>query len=273
MAGISKKQGVRVASLNMKGRNMNKKSKWPTLVTMTRKQRILVLGPQETHLDDEEAEKIRKMCPKVEIINNGNSKSKEGVAIVINKELANNMTWKHMPLIEERASRITIRVEEDRGLDIIVIYAPNENNEKGKFFTDLKEKLDQEQNIENAIIMGDFNSVENELDRFPHRKDEEKVLESWAKIKKKYKLVDGWRISNELEKGYTFIQPVINSMSRIDRIYLNDEIYLYGYNWLHIDSAQLSDHDLVAVDILKKKLPYIRKGIWRMNLADIEDKK
>ena len=270
--GINKKHGVRLASLNVKGRNdRNKKSKWPTVTTLLRKQRILVLGLQETHLDDEEANKIRIMCPKIELISNGNSKSKEGIAFAINKDLANNMTWVHKVLIEGRASRLTIMVEENRGLDIILIYAPNLDNDKVKFFSELEEKLKDELNCENAIIMGDFNSVEHELDRFPHRKDDNKVVESWKKIKKKYKLIDGWRASNQLSKGYTFTQPVTNSMSRIDRIYLNEKVYPYGYNWTHINSATLSDHDMVAVDILKKKLPYIGNGIWRMYKSDLED--
>jgi hypothetical protein len=272
-AGINKKLGVRIATLNMKGRNQNKKSKWPSLVTLLRKQRILVLGVQESHLDAEETEKIKLMCPKIEIINNGIHKNKEGIAFLINKELANNMTWKHEELITGRASRLTIKVEEERGLDIVLVYAPNNDNEKVNFFTELKGKIGREKELNNTIIMGDFNSVENELDRLPHHKDEEKVIESWKKVKRKYKLIDGWRSHNILNKGFTFIQPVTNSMSRIDRIYLNEDIYPYAYNWSHIDSAKISDHDLVTVDILRQKLPYIGKGLWRMNQSDIENSK
>ena len=270
--GINKKQGIKIATLNMKGRNgKNKKSKWPTLVTLMRKQRITILGLQETHLDEDETEITRKMCPKVEILSNGTSKNKEGIAFVINKELANRMTMNHRILIEGRASRLTVKVEEERGLDIILIYAPNEDTEKAKFFEELKEKISQEQDMNNVIIMGDFNSVEHELDRFPHRTDKGNVIEKWKKIKKKMKLVDGWRLHNELRKDYTFIQEKTQSMSRIDRIYLDNEIYPYGYNWNHVSSANISDHDMVTVEILKKKLPYIGKGIWRMHQDDVED--
>ena len=270
-SGISKKQGIRIATLNVKGRNLNKKSKWPMIATLMRKQRILILGLQETHLDEEEAEMVRKMCPKIELISNGISKGKEGIAFAINKELANDMTWSYTDLIVGRATRLTIKVEEERGLNLILIYAPNDDNGKIVFFEKLKEKIDQEPEADNVVILGDFNSVEHELDRLPHRKDERRVVDSWSKIKKGYNLIDGWRLHNELTKGYTFIQPGTNSMSRIDRIYLNDNIYPYGYNWSHIDSAKLSDHELVAVDILRQKLPYIGKGLWRMNQDDIDD--
>jgi len=73
-----------------------------------------------------------------------------------------------------------------------------------------------------------------------------------------------------------FIQLKTNSMSRIDRIYLNENIYPYTYNWTHEESARMSDHEIVIVDILKKKLPYIGKGIWRLyqdNLENIDFKK
>ena len=218
--GINRKQGVKLVTLNMRGRrDVNKKSKWPTITTLMRKQKILLLALQETHLDDEETETIGKMCPKIEIINNGVSKIKEGVAFAINKDLANNMTWNHTVLIEGRASRLTIKVEEERGLDVIVIYAPNGDKDKKEFFIDLKNKLEQEQNISNTIIMGDFNSVEHELDRFPHRKDKTSVINEWLKIKNKFKLIDGWRLHNELRKEYTYTQDTTHSMSRIDRIH------------------------------------------------------
>ena len=270
--GIGKKQGIRISTFNMKGRNdKNKKSKWPNLATIIRKQRILIMGVQETHLNEEETEKIKAMCPKIELINNGNSTKGEGVAFIINKELANKMKWTTKELIKGKAMRMNIEVEEERRLDIVVIHAPNNENEKIEFFKELKKKIDEDEEKENVIILGDFNSVENEIDRFPHRKDEQKITEEWKKIKKKYKLIDRWRVHNEQRKEYTFIQPKTNSMSRIDRIYLNENIYPYAYNWIHIESARISDHEIVIVDILKKKLPFIGKGIWRMYQDDLEN--
>ena len=73
-------------------------------------------------------------------------------------------------------------VEEERGLDIIVIHVPNNENEKVEFFKELKNKIDENEENENVIILGDFNSVENEIDRFPHRKDKQKITEEWKKI-------------------------------------------------------------------------------------------
>jgi hypothetical protein len=84
-------------------------------------------------------------------------------------------------------------------------------------------------------------------------------------------IIDGWRAHNPIDKRYTYTQKATGSMSRIDRIYMNIEICLYGYNWNQIETG-LSDHEMVTVDILKAKLPFIGKGVWRMYQDDIENK-
>jgi len=271
-SGIGKKQGIRIASLNINGRRDDKKrDKWPKLTSLMRSKGIAILGLQESHINAEEAEKLNERFQKLIIINNGASTSKEGVTFILNKELVNGMKWKHTPIIEDRASRLEIETEQGRGLNIILVYAPNEVKEKIAFWNLLKTKLKEIGEMENIIIMGDFNSVENALDRYPHREDDEKVKEAWKKIRNKFKLIDGWREHNPTQKGYTYMQRATKSMSRIDRIYMDNNIYIYGYNWGHLETA-LSDHEMIIADILKAKIPYIGKGVWRMYQDDVESR-
>jgi len=190
--GIGKKQGIRIATLNVKGRTSETKSKWPMITTLIRKLRIAVMAIQESHLNNDEVEKIKKMCPKIEIISNSEHTTKEGVGFIINKDLTKGMEWNHQIIIKNRASRLTIKVEEERGIDIIVIYAPNEETEKKTFFEELKTKLEGINDIKNMVILGDFNSVENEIDRFPNRKDKQKTIEPWLDLKKKEKKANRW---------------------------------------------------------------------------------
>jgi exonuclease III len=272
--GINKKQGYKFATLNIRGKNdMNKKSKWPTIATMMRKKRIMIMGVQETHLNEEETEKIRKMCPGIEVINNGEQTAKEGVAFVLNKELTKEMTWSHKKIIEGRASKMTIQIKNEEKMDLVVVYAPNTDRSKREFFEKLCKEMEKDKYEKNVVVMGDFNCVENKLDRYPHRKDDNRVISEWKNIKRKYKLIDGWRAQDELGKGYTYTQPESKSMSRIDRIYVNDEIYPYGYNWDHQDAAKISDHEIATVEILKKGLPHIGKGLWRMQPEDMDDER
>ena len=118
--------------------------------------------------------------------------------------------------------------------------------------------------------MGDFNFVENALDRYLHMEDNATVLSSWKAIRDKYKLTDGWRVHNLIKKD-TYVQKATNSMSRIDRIYMDSEIYVYRYNWTHIESS-LSDHNMVMAYVLRTKIPFIGKGVWRMYSDNIKNK-
>lgn len=271
-SGIGRKQGLRIATLNVNGRRDEKKrDKWPNLVNLVRSNGIAILGLQESHLDIEETEMLNDRFQKVITMNNGISTSKEGVTFVLNKEMVNGMKWNHTPLVEGRASRLQIETEKERELNIILVYAPNEEREKTAFWKLLRTRLKGEKDLENVIIMGDFNFVENALDRYPHRDDDANVLSSWKALRDKYKLTDGWRAQNPIKKDYTYVQKATNSMSRIDRIYMDSEIYVYGYNWTHIESS-LSDHNMVMTDILKTKIPFIGKGVWRMYSDDIENK-
>lgn len=124
MGGNWEDKGIRIATLNVKGRSNEGKSKWPALATMIRKQRIMILGVQETHLNDEENKKLERACPKLQIINNSNHKNKEGVAFVFNKELTNGMKWKHEVIIKNRVSWPTIQIEGENGMCQGTLYAP-----------------------------------------------------------------------------------------------------------------------------------------------------
>ena len=98
--GIGKKHGIRIATLNVKGRNKGTQKKWPSLSTLIRKLRIAIMGIQEIHLNDEEVEKLREKCPMIEIISNSEHTTKEGVGFILNKELIEGMKWDHEILIK-----------------------------------------------------------------------------------------------------------------------------------------------------------------------------
>jgi ribonuclease HI/exonuclease III len=263
---LGKKQGVKIATLNVHGKTNEKGiSKYKDITTMLRKNKIYVLGIQETRLNDAEVQKLLNENPMIHIESNGNSTAKEGVAFVLNKNLLANKTWIHTTIIENRVSRLQLQLEENEGLDIILIYAPNETNAKLEFFEKLKQELNKIKDLSDPILMGDFNCVEDSIDRYPMREDDERLSIKIDELKKKYKWVDGWRIHNPTEKKYTFHQESTKSKSRIDRIYTTKELYKYAYNWEIETTGNISDHDMVYVEILKKQLPYVGEGLWRIN--------
>ena len=268
---MGKTQGVKVASLNMKGRrDEKKKSKWAAITTAMRKQRILIMAVQETHLNEEEANLLKAKFPKITIESNGDSTNSGGVAFVLNKDITNEMTWIHTSLIPGRMSRLQLITKDENGLDIINIYAPNNNAEKAEFYEQALTILNNLNDLTEPIIMGDFNFVENASDRAPQHEDDKKVIENFTKIRKKFSLIDAWREHWPEELQYTFFQLNPGSASRIDRIYVNDKLFQYTYNLGILSSLTLSDHDIVYAEILKKKLPFLGKGMGRINTETIQ---
>jgi exonuclease III len=268
---LGKTQGVKISSFNMKGRrDERKKSKWAAITTVMRKQRLLVMAVQETHLNEEEADALTNKFPKIIVESNGTSTNSGGVAFVLNKDLLNDLKWTHTELIPGRMSRLQVVTGDDNGLDIINVYAPNNNTEKAEFYEEVYKILTDLDDLVEPILMGDFNFVENAIDRAPQHEDNKKVTESFTKIRKKLALYDGWREHSPLEKQYTFFQETPGSASRIDRIYIHEKLFTFAYNFGILSSLTLSDHDIVFVELLKKKLPFIGKGMSRINVATIE---
>ena len=104
-----KQKEVIIGTLNIHGKKYaNGQYKYKDLTTLIRKNRIAVLAIQECRLDDEEANKVEMMCPKIKIIHNSNKTSKEGIAFIINKDLVKDRDVEHKNLIQNRMSRITI---------------------------------------------------------------------------------------------------------------------------------------------------------------------
>jgi ribonuclease HI/exonuclease III/chemotaxis regulatin CheY-phosphate phosphatase CheZ len=271
---LGKKKGFKVASLNVKGKAYaNKKSKYKDLSTLVRKNAFIVLAIQETKLKVGDEDKIMKENPRIHIESNPlqTGATAAGVGFVLNKELIVGKKWSHQTIIEGRASRLQMEWTEDQGIDLINIYAPNDLEEKISFYQNLNQKINQIKNWNQPILVGDFNCVEDAIDRFPIRKDDSRLAEELDKLKQKFNLIDGWRAQNEVTKGYTFIQPGTNSMARIDRIYTSRETYKFSLEWGIQVSAGISDHSLVYAEILKKKMPFIGKGLWKMYSSEIEN--
>src|ERR1700722_4386188 len=266
MKKLGQKYGTRIASLNVHGKENSKgESKYKDLATMIRKNKLTILGIQETRLNEEETARLQQQHPKIIIENNGNSTAKEGVAFILNKDLVNGRRWIHTKIIQNRVSRLQIQITENEGLDIILIYAPNETIQKINFYEKLRNELNKIKDWQEPILMGGFNFVEDDIDRYPMRLDDMRLNEEFNKLKKKYKWVDGWRIQNPKRTDYTFYQSSSESKSRIDRIYVTETMCTNTYNWDILTTGNISDHDMTIVEILKKNLPYVGDGLWRIS--------
>jgi len=73
-------------------------------------------------------------------------------------------------MIPNRASKLKVKWGEDQELKLINIYAPNDEESKIKFFEKL-ESMTRNNKQKDLCVMGDFNCVENDIDRSPPPKD------------------------------------------------------------------------------------------------------
>lgn len=268
-----RKQGIKIASMNIRGRNDQfHKSKFKNTTTMIRRERIAILAIQETKMKPGEEIQIMEANPGITYINNsiGNEQQGAGTGFVLNKELMRDREWKHTILIPGRLSRLEVKWSEGQTLDIVNAYMPNEVCKKIDCLTKMKEEIENINNWNEPILMGDWNFVEGKIDRLPEHEDNEEVLKKWGKIKKHLNLYDGWRAHNPTTLEYTYHQKGTGSASRIDRIYLTKKVIKETFDWEITQTGVNTDHDMVSVKILKTKMPYIGSGIPRVYQDTIE---
>jgi len=270
---LGKRQAINIATLNIRGRNDRfHKSKFKDITTYIRRERIAILAIQETKMKPEEEINVMNANPRIHYINNsiGDEQQGAGIGFVLNKDLIQNKRWHHTTIIPGRASRLEIEWTEEQGLDIINIYAPNDGIEKRNFLIELYKKLNEIEDWNEPIIMGDFNFVEDAIDRYPKRKDNEPITNEWNKIQKKFNLLDGWRIHNNYDLEYTYTQKTTGSMSRIDRVYTTRKMITSTFDWIIDETGIQTDHKIVKLRILKANMPYMGSGLVKIYQDTIE---
>src|SRR5882724_11767578 len=237
-----------------------------------RLQQIAILAVQEARTTEEDAEQIEAKTPKIKIITNGEYSSKMGVAFAINKDLIDENNFQHEIMIPSRASKLRVKWGDNQELTLINIYAPNDEENKTKFFKKLASMTRNNKHWD-LCVMGDFNCVESDIDRSPTHKDNERVVTSLRKITTRNKLIDVWRMQNPTSKTFSFFQTSSKAMAHIDRIYIHKDLLNYVYDNEVGMGQEISDHDPVFINIMAKNLPYCGKGLWKLPDEIMKNKK
>ncbi|KAJ7136378.1 Endonuclease/exonuclease/phosphatase, partial [Mycena crocata] len=257
----------------MRGRYHQGKDKWEHINQIVRDRKIGILALQETHLSPDDVDNVHKLFGKrlqVFASIDPASPQAKGVAIVINKEISNIIGIKTKEVIPGRALHLTIPWHGESELTILAVYAPNDAGENARFLDLLETKT---QGLHKPdILLGDFNMVEDGIDRMPHHKDPRSVTDAMRNIKAKWGLQDGWRQTNPDDKGYTFLQSATESQSRIDRILVTEGIFKHSSDWTIESPGIHSDHQLVSMKYSDPKIPFIGKGRWVLPLHLLKDK-
>ena len=199
--------------------------KWNHINQLMRSKRIGIIVLQETHLNEQHTARMHHLFGKRLKIyytadqDNPNSK---GVAVVLNKEITNVHDINSTEIIPGRALNIIIPWHQDQTINILAIYAPNSAKENENFWRHLKQKWQQGNRPKPDLMLGDFNIVEDAIDRISSHSDNSNAVEA---------LQDGQmpleRALNYYEEGMKLAQHCNELLEkaelRVQQLHVNSE--------------------------------------------------
>ncbi|PPQ77610.1 hypothetical protein CVT24_005290 [Panaeolus cyanescens] len=261
---------LKIGTLNMNGGGSNAtKDKWENINQIVREEHLDVLVLQETHLTPDMMIDLCKRYPRIHIINSHDPEhtNAKGIAFVLNKHRTRWREAQAVEVKEARAIMIEMPWRQNESIHILGVYAPNETDEQTDFWKEVDDFFRTKSNKKPDIMMGDFNVVEDKIDRHPPHRDTASAVESLQELRMDHNLTDVWRNQNPNELTYTYTQfqnRTRKSLSRLDRIYMNTETIKNHYDWEFKHPGIKTDHKLVTVKIENPNMPYIGKGRWAM---------
>ncbi|KAJ3510790.1 hypothetical protein NMY22_g15863 [Coprinellus aureogranulatus] len=240
---------VTVASLNIRGSgSANTLPKWQMVASLMRKKHIGVLVVEETHLSPAAMRDLnRQFYKSIYIVNSTDmlSPNSKGIAIVINKKLAYFRQEDLNTEVIEAGRALKISIPWRNGssaLNILGVYAPNNPQDSERFWAHLSGHFANLPRDDCPhFVLGDFNLVEDSLDRSPAHLDDNRAVDALHDFKQQLGLARN------------------HPLSRIDRIYLRHDMYhatptYYNLNMPHIGKRrwQIPSFLLEHEDFLKE---------------------
>ena len=259
----------------MRGRFHNGIDKWLHINQLVRDDKIAILALQETHLSQEQTDNINTMFQDtLHVLASADPENhtSKGVALVINKRLLGVCDIDHYELLPGRALLASIPWNPQNRINILNIYAPNDPTSNAALWESIHNGIINLPQPD--VILGDFNFVEDPLDRLPAHFDNPMIIDNWQSLKSHLSLMDGWRATFPSSLNYTFAQSARQGghQSRIDHIYIQDSMLQFSKEWEIGPSPIHTDHHMVSVRISKQNMPFIGKGRWTLNPTLLRDR-
>ncbi|KAH9852909.1 Endonuclease/exonuclease/phosphatase [Lenzites betulinus] len=244
---------------------------------LVKEKRIGILALQETHLTEERAATLNNLFHDSLVVypspDPASPNSARGVAFAVNKNVMEiEIGVMHEHIVPGRAASISLRWGARNRIRIVNVYAPNNMCENAEFWELLNARLGRSGEEKPDLLVGDFNVVEAQHDRAPARLDPRTARESLGALKTKLCMTDGWRNTYPDERDFTFMQTGTGSQSRIDRIYVTDELLPKSADWRIDEPGINTDHRLTSVSLANYADPYIGRGRWTIPRAVIVDR-
>lgn len=279
---------LRVASLNMNGfGNLVRDhldNKWGKIYRMMSEHKIGVLLLQETHLTRERVAGIHQMfAKKIRIFFSANQDAptqREGVAVVLNARFINSAEAKALEIVPGRAIQVSVPCQGGDAKTVLCIYAPTSNGaaERKRFFKEVCKYYEDHTDCPRPDLMaGDFNNVEDALDRLPMNEGVDASVQALDDLKSSLGLMlaDGWRVTNPTTREYTFHRGTGReaTFSRLDRFYATPNTFSSARDWTICEAGVKTDHSLIMVQLTPKNAPTVGQGRPLFPLQLIKDRK
>ena len=98
-------------------------------------------------------------------------------------------------------------------------------------------------------------------------------MDALQTLKTYFGVADGWRRENPTTVNFSFQMQNRPIQSRIDRIYIAENLIPFSWNWKIIRTAMSTDHTLVQATIIHPKQPHVGKGRYTMPILLLRDPK
>ena len=233
---------------------------------MIRDTNIDLLAVQETHLTEDLAKQFTDIFGNtLSLIHSPDPQTNNarGIALVINKKKFRTQDVTNTVVVPGRALLSTIPWQNNQSIRILAVYAPNIPSEIRDFWKTIQNTITTDPSLSPDIVLGDFNMVEDAIDRLPTRSDDARATSALLNFRSKFSLIDGWRKAHPTEKGYSWLRDSDGTQSRIDRIYIREEFFGECKEWsINPPPIIPTDHDLITARISTPSTPVIGRGRW-----------
>ncbi|EIW59707.1 DNase I-like protein, partial [Trametes versicolor FP-101664 SS1] len=231
---------------------------------LVRDEKIGLLALQETHLTSECVDQLNELFGRHLRIYHSelthHATGAGGVALAVNKRLIDPEKCVVTDIQKGRAMAISFPWSTGRELSVVNVYGPNSSAENAVFWRDVKTHCPASVDI----LLGDFNVVEDGIDRIPVRAETGNALQALQELLAELRLEDGWRMQNPHTKAFTYMQKSTGSQSRLDRIYVASALHQDADEWRIKESGLPTDHKLTLVSLANRSALFMGKGRWSM---------
>ncbi|KAH9854514.1 Endonuclease/exonuclease/phosphatase, partial [Lenzites betulinus] len=279
-ASGSRKSGrLRLATLNVNGFGRadadGVSDKWYSVNQIMKEQRLAVLAVQEAHLSPERMAAVGRLFEDKLVILNSPDPRRDagvgGVAFVVNKKSFGEPPMRLREVVPGRAASLTVQWSVNRKLTILNIYAPNKAADNADFWDVLRQYYETHMNHRPDVLLGDFNVVESAFDRLPSHSDGRAPVLALERLTARLKLQDSWRVAHPEKRSFSYLHAASGSQSRLDRIYLRNELIPMAADWDIRPSGVTTDHLLAGLSLANYQSPAHGKGRWRLPVTLLND--